>query len=76
MPMETLSCMSGNARLLTDVSIAFREFIFGRLFIRAEVEDLARKLGIKLYRTCVKDNVLIEEGVCVRARATACFHLS
>jgi GTPase SAR1 family protein len=33
------------------------------LFIRAEVEDLARKLGIKLYRTCVKDNVLIEEGV-------------
>ena len=33
--------------------------------IRAEVEDLARKLGIKLYRTCVKDNVLIEEGVYV-----------
>lgn len=26
-----------------------------------EVEDLARRMGIKLYRTCVKDNVLVDE---------------
>jgi hypothetical protein len=31
-------------------------------FCRTEVEDLARKLSIKLYRTCVKDNVLIDDG--------------
>ena len=28
----------------------------------SEVEDLARKLNIKLYRTCVRDNVLVDEG--------------
>lgn len=27
----------------------------------AEVEDLARRMGTKLYRTCVKDNVLVDE---------------
>lgn len=27
----------------------------------AEVEDLSRKMGIKLYRTCVKDNVLVDD---------------
>jgi len=26
-----------------------------------EVEDLARRMGIKLYRTCVKDNVLVDD---------------
>lgn len=26
-----------------------------------EVEDLSRKMGIKLYRTCVKDNVLVDD---------------
>ena len=26
-----------------------------------EVEDLARRMGTKLYRTCVKDNVLVDE---------------
>lgn len=27
-----------------------------------EVEDLARRMGIKLYRTCVKDNLLVDDG--------------
>lgn len=26
-----------------------------------EVEDLSRRMGIKLYRTCVKDNVLVDD---------------
>jgi len=26
-----------------------------------EVEDLARRMGVKLYRTCVKDNVLVDD---------------
>lgn len=27
----------------------------------SEVEDLARRMGIKLYRTCVKDNILVDD---------------
>ena len=27
----------------------------------AEVEDLSRRMGVKLYRTCVKDNVLVDD---------------
>lgn len=26
-----------------------------------EVEDLARRMGVKLYRTCVKDNILVDD---------------
>lgn len=28
---------------------------------REEVEDLARRMGVKLYRTCVKDNILVDD---------------
>lgn len=27
-----------------------------------EVEDLARRMGLKLYRTCVRDNTLVKDG--------------
>ena len=30
-----------------------------------EVEDLARRLNFKLYRTCVTDNILVDEGECL-----------
>ncbi len=29
---------------------------------KEEAEDLARRMNIKLYRTCVKDNLLVDDG--------------
>ncbi len=30
---------------------------------KEEAEDLARRMNIKLYRTCVKDNLLVDDGM-------------
>lgn len=32
-------------------------------WIRSEVENLALRLGIKLYRICVKDDILVKDGM-------------